>query len=165
MPKSNKANPNRSKTKNERISINELMDDLREAPPLHTMFVGMVKLCEDDANAVMFACAGDCTRWVKIPQSQVDSVEMLHTVICGDHHHQGVRLFLKPPSSDEGHAFAQLAHLHRTGLAALRSSLAQPFAARTVARMPCVPFPPGGCPPGTHHTIDMATGAEICCPD
>jgi hypothetical protein len=125
----------------------------------------MVKLCEEDPNAIMFAVSGDCSRWVKVPCSQVESVEELQIVVCDDHHHQAVRLYMKPPSSDEGRAFADLAHLHRTRLSAVRASMAQlPSALAATARQ-CIPFPPGGCPEHMHHTIDKDTGAHLCCPD
>jgi hypothetical protein len=165
MAKSNAAGSAGRSTASEHISIADLMDQLRAAPPPQTVFIGMVKLCEDDADALMFAYPGDCDRWVKIPCSQVESVEKLPAVVCADHHHQGVRLFMKRPSSAEGKAFADLAHLHRTKLGAVQVRPVQgPASAGPIARQ-CIPFPQGGCPPGMHHTIDIDTGADICCPD
>jgi hypothetical protein len=77
--------------------------------PLTT--TGLVKLSEDDGDALLFAHANDCSNWVKIPVSLLESVEFLRTMPCKDHSHPLVTLLFRAPQSAEAQTFAAIAKL------------------------------------------------------
>jgi hypothetical protein len=101
--------------------------------------VGMVKPCDQDAYALMFAEGASCEHWVKIPLDMIESIEHLGDAPCVDHQHPRVRLHLKdaPPESREAAVYASL----------LRLSTANRAAEAWQPSEPGIPDPPWGPPP------------------
>ncbi len=59
--------------------------------------IGMAKVAEGDAKALMFSPKGSCENWIRIPLDSIEKVEHVGTVRCKDHEHPVVRLFFKDP--------------------------------------------------------------------
>lgn len=119
---------------------------------------GMVKACEDDESALMFAHIGDTSHWVKISGSTIKRVEKVGRANCLGHSYQVVRLVLAPPAGDNAKIFADLANLHSLKLQKVQTALARgkpsPFAASAAL----------GCPEGYTQIFD-AEGRAHCVPD
>lgn len=136
----------------------EFIEHLRSRHTDAHVFTGIVKPAAGDPDVLMFARGMDCSRWVEIPVSMIERVEKLHTVVCGDHTHQLVHLFLNRPRSAEGRAFGALAQLHRSPA---------PSAGSPAANMPTATLASGAgivCPPGTIPCWDWGRGQWTCCP-
>jgi hypothetical protein len=134
----------------------EFVEHLRRRANNAHVFTGIAKAVEGEPDSVMFARSTDCTQWVKIPVDMIDHVEKIETVICQDHTHQAVHLFLKPPQSAEGQAFAALAQLHRAPTFSAGPSAVSMQAATSP--------PPISCPPGTVPMWDIGFQRWTCVP-
>jgi hypothetical protein len=97
------------------------------------VFTGMIKPADNDDTIIMFARPGDCSKWVAIPEGQVEDVKLLHMVHCQDHTHPLVQVFMKGPSSPESKTFAGLAQLHSTPVQSTIAAVAHPHFAGMAA--------------------------------
>jgi len=77
------------------------------------VFTGMIKPADDDKETIMYARAGDCSKWIKIPADHVADIQLIHIVHCEGHTHPLVHLFMKEPDSPHAKTFAALAGLHQ----------------------------------------------------
>jgi len=105
--------------------------------------IGMVKPCDDDHNAMMFAEGNSCKRWVKVPLDMIASIDHLGESPCLDHQHPRVRLHLKdsPTLSREAEVFANLLRLSGESTASDQWSPPEPG----------IPTPWGPLPPPLPH--------------
>ena len=82
-------------------------------------FTGMIKQADGQDDALMFARAGDCTAWIRLPLELIENIEYAASVACGDHTHPVVRLTMKIPDNIQAEAFGNLAkHFQRPPAAA-----------------------------------------------
>jgi hypothetical protein len=95
-----------------------LFERLGTASGSNDVFTGMIKPADDD-DSILFARAGDCSRWVKLPADHIADVKFLHTVNCKDHTHPLVQIFMKEAATAEGKTFSALARLHSAPLPAM----------------------------------------------
>ena len=95
-------------------SADRLFERLGAAATSTGVFTGMIKRAEGNKNSIMFARAGDCSKWVKIPADHIADIKLIHMVSCDGHTHPLVHLFMKEPTSPEAKTFAALARLHQT---------------------------------------------------
>jgi len=101
----------RQKAKNKNDSARRLLENLGAADTATHGFTGMIKPAKLGDNSIMFALVGDCSKWIKIPLSQVKDLKDLHLVRCRGHSYRLVHVFMKKPESPEGKTFAAMAHL------------------------------------------------------
>jgi hypothetical protein len=79
----------------------------RDELELSTPMIGVAGNHEQDTDRILFG--DNCTNWIPIPISMLESVEHLQTVDCSDHaRHPVVAIRLKKPQSEEALVFAHL---------------------------------------------------------
>ena len=129
-------------------SVRKYIQDLQKAPSRETMISGMVKPAEG-ADGLMFAHIGDCSHWVFISETVIQSVQNTGRVQCGGSTYSVAEIQLKAPQTELEKTFARVADLHRTKLAKLSSSNA-------IRSLPAIT-----CPEGTQLTHDQ-WGNPLC---
>jgi hypothetical protein len=104
---------------------------------------GLVKLSEEDKNALLFAHGTDCTNWISVPVSLIDRVDFLRVMPCKDHSHPLVTLIFSAPQSPEAQTFAAIANLTSTTSSTPAVTRAVPVHAAPIAYhpLPIHPFP------------------------
>jgi hypothetical protein len=120
---------------------------LKSNPTPPSSFEGMTKLGADDGH-LLFAPAGDCSRWTIVPLDQLAHVEHIGWAQCGDHSHPLARLTLKSADMSLAATFATLTAAHRdAGLLRLAAGSGL------------------NCAAGQHPCFDVLTGRWVCCDD
>jgi hypothetical protein len=94
-------------------AADELLARLGAPGTSRNVFTGMIKRADDDADSILFARAGDCSKWIKLPADHIADIKLVQMVSCEGHTHPLVHVFMKEPSSPEGETFAALAQLHQ----------------------------------------------------
>lgn len=94
------------------LSGSDIFEQLHGSSNSSLIFTGLIDRSDDD-QSILFACGSDCQNWRKMPTSAIEKVQFIQTVQCKDHTHPLVHIFFREPQTDEGRAFAAVAHLYR----------------------------------------------------
>jgi hypothetical protein len=116
-------------------SAQRIFEKLGAAGTSSNVFTGMIKPADGDNDSVMFARAGDCSKWIKLPADHVADIKLIHLASCDGHTHPLVHLFMKEPASAEAKSFAALAQLHHAPPAASAAHVVMAHA-RSIAGPP-----------------------------
>jgi hypothetical protein len=90
----------------------DLLAKLAADDPSGPVFTGMIKSSDDNAE-ILFAKTGDCSQWIPLPVSQIEDVEHLRWVHCGEDKYRQVHVIMKAPQTKEAGVFADLATFHQ----------------------------------------------------
>ncbi len=95
------------------LSVDDIFDQLHGSSNSSLAFTGLIDRVADDDQSISFARASHDQDWVTIPTSMIEKVQLIQNVRSKDRSHPLVHLVMKQPQTEEGRAFAALAHLHR----------------------------------------------------
>lgn len=138
--------------------VAEFITGLRTETHAGATLMGMVKACPEDEQALLFAHAGDCSRWVKILAEEIRAIEKLGRVACQGHSHQLAHLLLHAPEPGPAQTFASLSNLHGAKLIDTQVALQRALAT------PSIPSSDDGdCPEGMRR-LRLSGGGYICVP-
>jgi hypothetical protein len=68
-------------------------------PPV--ALTGWVKVEQEVSESLQFSPEQDCSAWITVPVSLVESVEYLGMAVCDDHRHPLVTLHIPPPADEQ----------------------------------------------------------------
>jgi hypothetical protein len=140
------------------LSADDIFDQLHGSSNSSLVFTGLIERVPNDEQSIRFSRATDDPAWIIIPTSAIERVQFVQTAQGENGPYPLVHVFFKEPQTDEGRAFAALAHLHRPV-----AQLTNDFAPASLAIKELSDPPASDCPPGMISI--RVNGKRICVPD
>lgn len=97
------ASSKRKRAQGHEFSAKEMFEALDRGPP--RIITCAVKKSDTDETVVLVSQDKTCTNWLAVPESQIERYVYVGQMLCSDHNHAVVTLYLHPPKTDEGELF------------------------------------------------------------
>ena len=81
--------------------VSLLASNQLDEPPLNLAIYGSVKADENDSHVLLFSISTSCDQWIRIPLSQISSIQHGGSVSCKDHRHPFVRIMLTEANKED----------------------------------------------------------------